>query len=242
MAQQQNARYDMHISGVGKAAGGQYGNMQIDGMGKVNGDIDCLACEVNGTSHFYGAVIAESIRISGTGTVDGEAKAGSILVEGFSTFKKDVSCKSIAVNGRGVLEGNLTAETVEIGGSAKIKGDLESETIRVQGGFSIGGFLNAGELDITLQHVSQAKDIGVEKITVKKGGRRRFFEQITPVLASRLEANVIEGDEIYLEYTHANTVRGNRVTIGPGCRIKLVEYKEEFKQDPSSQVKKAQQV
>lgn len=35
----------------------------------------------------------------------------------------------------------------------------------------------------------------------------------------------IEGDDIHLELTRARVVRGNNVSIGSGCDIDLVEYK-----------------
>jgi hypothetical protein len=49
---------------------------------------------------------------------------------------------------------------------------------------------------------------------------------------------VIEGDDIYLENTVAEIVRGNSVEIGPGCTIGLVEYANKFSKDKDSTVKK----
>jgi cytoskeletal protein CcmA (bactofilin family) len=53
-----------------------------------------------------------------------------------------------------------------------------------------------------------------------------------------LTSNIIEGDLIYLENTNAKIVRGKNVTIGAGCKIELVEYKESFKKDEKSVVDK----
>ena len=36
----------------------------------------------------------------------------------------------------------------------------------------------------------------------------------------------IEGDDVDLEYTEADVVRGRRVRIGEGCSIGRVEYSE----------------
>ncbi len=52
-----------------------------------------------------------------------------------------------------------------------------------------------------------------------------------------LEAGIIEGDEIFLENTKANVVRGKRVTIGSGCEIERVEFQDEFRVDEKSIVK-----
>ncbi|WP_216828547.1 hypothetical protein [Alkalihalobacterium elongatum] len=45
----------------------------------------------------------------------------------------------------------------------------------------------------------------------------------------RLEANIIEGDNIFLEHTTAKVVRGKNVVIGAHCQIDLVEYSTSFK-------------
>ena len=53
---------------------------------------------------------------------------------------------------------------------------------------------------------------------------------------NELSCNLIEGDNVYLENTIAKTVRGNNVTIGPGCKIELVEYKNNLKMDDEVKV------
>ena len=53
---------------------------------------------------------------------------------------------------------------------------------------------------------------------------------------NELTADVIEGDNVYLENTTARVVRGNNITIGQGCKIEMVEYKEDFKTEGKSEV------
>lgn len=48
---------------------------------------------------------------------------------------------------------------------------------------------------------------------------------------------MIEGDDIYLENTKADIVRGNKVKIGPGCQIGVVEYRDDFTHDSKALVK-----
>ncbi|HIC96284.1 TPA: hypothetical protein EYP12_06635 [Candidatus Bipolaricaulota bacterium] len=52
-----------------------------------------------------------------------------------------------------------------------------------------------------------------------------------------LEAELIEGDEISLEWTRARTVRGKKIEIGEGCEIERVEYSEELRVSPGAEVK-----
>ena len=51
-----------------------------------------------------------------------------------------------------------------------------------------------------------------------------------------LTTDVIEGDDIYLEYTKAKIVRGKDIELGQGCEIGLIEYKDSYKQDEKAVV------
>jgi hypothetical protein len=58
---------------------------------------------------------------------------------------------------------------------------------------------------------------------------------------AKLEAQVIEGDDVHLEDTEARIVRGTRITIGCGCRIGTVEYRETYHADADAVVGEARQ-
>ncbi|MGP3783292.1 hypothetical protein [Paenibacillus sp. 1A_MP2] len=47
---------------------------------------------------------------------------------------------------------------------------------------------------------------------------------------------MIEGDDIELEYTEAEVVRGDKIKIGPGCRIGTVEYRSSLQIHTLSEV------
>ena len=90
-------------------------------------------------------------------------------------------------------------------GSLTIGGDVEAERFEVDGSFRVSGPLNADEIAIELDGGrSTAQEIGGSKITVR---RKR----------GHLEVQSVEGDEIYLEATEAQTIRGKRVKLGEGC-------------------------
>ena len=38
----------------------------------------------------------------------------------------------------------------------------------------------------------------------------------------------MEGEDIYIESTTAEVVRGNNVTIGPRCNIEILAYKDKI--------------
>jgi len=83
---------------------------------------------------------------------------------------------------------------------------------------------------------SAAKEIGGERIDVRRGGWREkgiLLDGLVKLFAgggtAALETKQIEGDEVSLEDTEAEVVRGKKVEIGPGCRIGRVEYSESLK-------------
>jgi len=59
---------------------------------------------------------------------------------------------------------------------------------------------------------------------------------IMPGGHNELKVDIIEGDDVYLENTIAKIVRGDNINLGPGCKIELVEYKNNFKQDKAAEV------
>ena len=60
--------------------------------------------------------------------------------------------------------------------------------------------------------------------------------------SSDFSTESIEGDEVYLEYTRTKVVRGNNVSIGPGCEVELVEYKNNFQQAKGAAVKDSKKI
>jgi hypothetical protein len=111
--------------------------------------------------------------------------------------------------------------------------------VRSKGAFDIKGMLNAGVIEIDLNGRSTAREIGGERIVVTKGLGSRLEELLRFVFLhpGALTVDVIEGDEVQLEQVIAKVVRGNRVVIGPGCEIDLVEHKGDYRKADGATVK-----
>ncbi|WP_438348878.1 polymer-forming cytoskeletal protein [Paenibacillus sp. FA6] len=233
---EQQPRNDLNISGIGRTGGGCYKNVRIDGVGKVGGDIDCLKFICNGTVGIEGSLHAESMNINGTAKVEGAVTLDEMVIGGMATFKDEVHCRSVAINGRASMDKSLKSDRVEVGGTLKAKGDVQCEAFSVKGQFTIDGLLNADQVDIKLNLPCSAHEIGGEHIVVRKWKNLRFWEQLQFGFSARLKAHMIEGDQVDLEHTEADTVRGNDVSIGPGCTIRLVEYKNTIHRDPEAKI------
>jgi cytoskeletal protein CcmA (bactofilin family) len=213
---------DLKINGSGSAAGGRYTSVFIKGNGRIEGDLDCVYLEINGQCN-----------------MNGNVKAGSVKVHGISSIKGNLETEKAKIHGTTDIEGNLSVEKAETYGSISVDGDCNAEVFKIEGTFEIEGLLNAGELELSLYGPSSAREIGGEKITVKRKGKYDLWgikSLIMPGVNKELTVDIIEGDDIYLENTIAKVVRGNNITIGSGCKIDLVEYKDNFKQNEESDV------
>ncbi|MBE9916620.1 polymer-forming cytoskeletal protein [Paenibacillus donghaensis] len=237
------SKSDLRISGIGKSQGGSYSHVRTDGMAKIKGDTSCISLDSNGTMSIEGALQSESVTVNGTATVEGHVNTNRMVLDGMATLKEQVVCTELlTVNGRLSVGRGLIGEKVEIFGNLKTREDVGCEVFSVFGGFSIDGLLNAGLVDIKLNMPCRVQEIGGDTITVRRAKKYSVIEQFVPALSARLHAHTIEGDEVDLEYTDAEIVRGNNVRIGEGCKIGRVEYKQQLQRDADAQIGSAHQL
>ncbi len=252
------SKADLKIYGEGSSSGGKYNAVSIMGEGRIDGDVDCVKFKINGEGTLDGDLkAANSVSIMGEGQLGGDVDCANLKIYGEGELGGNLkAADTVNIKGEAEIKGSLKAKNVKIYGeieagsemfadNAKIKGiintggDCNAEMFTLEGGFTIDGLLNADILKINPYWPCKAHEIGGSEITVKKGGKLSFLGLKNMVMAgenNQLTADVIEGDDIYLENTTAKVVRGNNVTIGSGCKIELVEYKENFKQDEKSEI------
>lgn len=232
---------DLKINGVGHASGGAYREIQAEGIATLNGDITCEKLTADGTLKIKGTIHADEFSLNGTGSSDGLLEGGKFELDGMFKVGNDVRCNSLHVQGMLRSKGAVVGETAKVDGALKLDGNAEFETAEVDGQLQVGGMLNAGTLKLDLEGPCHAKEIGGEQIVVRQRKGKRLLDYISPLWASRLTADVIEGDDIRLEGTKAEVVRGNSVVIGPDCEIGRVEYKEHYEVSPQASVGHAEQ-
>jgi len=205
---------DLIINGVSNAAGGTYDRVTIDGVGKVKGNLTSNVFKGNGTLRIKGDLSARDLNCNGTMNVKGNLR--------FDTMKAD---------GMFEVVGGLRGEHCILNGFIKVRGNCEVEDLNGEGGFTIDGLLSAGHVDFQLHGSGKVREIGVESILIRQaniGVWSKLWSGIFPQFKPELRAGIIEGDLIDLEYATADIVRGNKVIIGQGCSIGLVEYRSEL--------------
>lgn len=197
---------NLKLVGTTSASGGRFGNVKITGEASLTGDVECRSLSCTGTADLRGSLTADTFKLTGECKVGGDMRSGRISAVG------DIE-----------IAGELHGDRVKLTGDVRVRGNGEAESIQVRGGLTVEGLLNAETIELRMLGPCRAKEIGGGAISVKRS-RTSVFKMFTRGNAV-LQADLIEGDILELEHTRAAVVRGNRVTLGPGCEIGRVEYR-----------------
>ncbi|AWB46203.1 hypothetical protein DCC85_19910 [Paenibacillus sp. CAA11] len=195
----------LKITGSGSASGGVYKNIKVMGDAVIQGDVICDLMKLMGDMEIKGSLNAEDIKVM-----------GDLMIVPWP-----IPENAAEQMGQHPL---LKGESVKITGELEVLGDCHAEDLRVRGSLQISGMLSGEEIDIRLHGISKVREIGGSHITVKS---RSSVPLVDMVSSGRreLKSELIEGDKVYLENTEAAVVRGGHVSLGPGCRVDLVEYR-----------------
>ncbi|KAB2333254.1 cytoplasmic protein [Cytobacillus depressus] len=226
-------KQNLVINGSGSYGGGAYHKIKIHGEGTITADFHCDTFKTYGTSSALKSGEARKFTIFGETVIHGNLTCEEMKIFGTANVGGSAIIEKASVFGTLDVGESFQGEEANIKGSLSVKGDTEFEKFNSTGNFHIGGLLNADSIQISLRFdTSKADEMGGNKITVKKKSAIfPFFKG-----EGTLEARMIEGDEISLENTKADIVRGRTVVIGTGCDIKLVEYESKLTVDKDSTI------
>ncbi len=231
------------ISGSGRIEGGTYGTVKIAGSGRVVGDLTAEEFKAAGSAKVEGNLRAQKFEAAGSFRCEGDLEVEEGEAVGSCKVLGRIKAKELklagAIHAKSIAGGYLRA-----GGALSVEENVEVDTFRLTGAFEVGGLLSADRVEVELEGRASAREIGGEKILVR-AGQKSLGGLITSALSllfgqssvKELTAEVIEGDEMELEATQAQLVRGGKVKIGPGCRIERVEYTESLEVAPGAVVK-----
>ena len=198
------------LNGRTTAPGGTFEEVSIDGLPTIVGDLSCDMMKADGVG-----------KLRGNLTVKGKAD-----IDGVFNVYGNMDVEDLDLDGTFKVFGDLNAERMEVEGLLKVSRNVTAENIKLTGFVSIKETLNAGSLDITFYNSPNVKEVVGGRIYIRRGSTTRRFR-----------AELIEGDEISIEWSIAGTVRGDSVTIGEGCKIGRVEYRSDLDIHPKAVVK-----
>lgn len=240
---------NLKISGSGSAGGGRFNVVAISGSGKITGDLDCTKFRISGSGKVDGSITTTDFGISGSGKVTKDLKCAKGKISGSGKIEGSVYGGSFSISGSGTVDGSFKGDELVINGSGKIGGKISGIKVRLLGAIKVGegiegdiidirgslrtkGMVNGDQVNIEVGGITEIEEIGATKVTVVKTiqGIGPFSRFILNLFRERdydcLKVKVIEADEIYLENTVADVVRGNKIIIGQGCKINKIEYSE----------------
>ncbi len=258
---------DIEITAVGSFEPGDYGNIEIDGVGKCPGPFSVRELEVNGVLNAQGAVRCDEGEINGCLECGGRLDAGELEingavkaadgagietadVSGALTVTGKLECSSVTCDGAIKVSEDMTAATIEVDGALNVKGGVFADSITVDGVLNAGGQVSADHVRVE-GSISAAEVVGDEVvigqqgrlftglgITITVGGKKISVGSDSGRWEQKTSAiGLIEATTIALEGVTAQTVNGTDVTIGPGCVIENLDCNGILRIDPSAQVK-----
>ncbi len=242
---------DLRISGSGSAGGGRYNVVSISGSGKIVGDLNCEKFRISGSGRVDGSITTNDFgisgsgrvtkdlkcvrgSISGSGKVEGSIYGGTFTISGSGTVEGNFKGDEFIINGSGKVGGRISGTSVKLYGAVNVGQGIEGDIIDIRGSLRTNNMVNGDQVNIEVGGRTEIEEIGATKVTVSKGiqGRGLVSRFILKLFGGReydyLVAKTIEADEIYLENTIADVVRGDKIIIGEGCKIKKIEYSDSF--------------
>lgn len=249
---------DMSINGSGSSGGGKFDKVEINGNGKLHGDVECEEFKCSGNGKINGNLMAEKVRIDGNCKFNGKLSGEEIVVNGTAKANGHTKVENLDVNGRFVVCDDMQAKNVNVEGECRTFGSVEASNVKVNGFLSVGkgcecetfegngkfkisGLLSAEKIDIKLFWDSRVKEIGGHTVVIER--LDKFVAKvISKFIKVRFHVETIEADDINISYTKAKVVRGKNVILGDGCEVDLVEYTETFLPGANAKFGRAERV
>ena len=174
--------------------------------------------------------IYNNIRIAGACNIVGKIDANLLKISGSCNSNENIKSEEIKVYS--------SFENIEVYGELKTLGNFEGNSFYGYGRVDIEGLLSADKVEIIIHDNSEIKEIGGENISIKNNTSKKLFGILfNQTKKGYVRCNLIEGDNIYLENTICDIIRGENITIGKGCTIGTIEYSNNLTVDKESIVR-----
>ncbi|WP_133430518.1 hypothetical protein [Macrococcus hajekii] len=199
---------------------------------------------------FTSSVEANELNVRESATIEGRLNAPYITNSGVLSIHSTLETQELVndkkgrlfveenvigskVSNEGLIElkKDLKAEHIESSGEIISSGRIEGQTLSFEGSFKVKD-IRAERLDFILTDDCEASSITANDIKVDAKRQALIFKDNDHLL----KVDHIDGGTIYLENVIAELVRGDEVTIGPNCTIKILEYTKDYKLDNRSDV------
>jgi len=225
------------------------GRVTVPGLGEVKAsgraEIGPDKIHTGGSCVLPGGIRVRYLDASGSLTIEGSAEAETMTLSGSASVRGGVKFTQLSKSGSLRVEGDAEGETMEVSGSTTVEGRVKvrdlyssgsisakkgiesSGHVKVKGCVRAGG-VKAGRFELIMSNsVSRIKGgVGADYIRVEPKGWGDEGELIT---------DWVKGVEVHIENVECDTVSGDNVYIGDGCRVNgKVTYAHEIRVSPSA--------
>ncbi|AIY83121.1 MAG: hypothetical protein KIB43_04110 [Clostridium baratii] len=230
---------DIKILGDGVIPEGIYNNIRIAGACNIVGKIDANLLKISGSCNSNENIKSEEIKVYGAFSSKGEVFCNNrFIVNGEASILKGDFNGLVKVRGELNIKEYSSFENIEVYGELKTLGNFEGNSFYGYGRVDIEGLLSADKVEIIIHDNSEIKEIGGENISIKNNTSKKLFGILfNQTKKGYVRCNLIEGDNIYLENTICDIIRGENITIGKGCTIGTIEYSNNLTVDKESIVR-----
>lgn len=219
------------VSGRAVVAGGQYDEVRGSGSIRFDGALGAQRVHASGSVSGHGSLETDLLETSGSLVVDGDLRVGDMKSSGSVDVSGDIEVRGLGkTSGALRIGGRLTGKNAAGSGGLRIGSEVALDQLSWSGAVHCPGLVSADAVDLQMAGESQIGELAGSSITVRPGVGWRFGRP------PRLLVGEVSGDDIRLENTVAQVVRGDRVTIGPRCQIERLEYREQLEVSPEATV------
>lgn len=209
---------NIRIMGEGTIGKGNFRKISVMGEGELLEDFSAEKLNVYGEAEIKRFFEIKKVRVMGELEARSNGKITEELsVYGEARFDKEIEINLLSIKGEVNIKENLKVKRTNILGGLNVDGNCDADQFNCKGEAVIKGLLNCDKANIELFGFSRINEIGGEIIKVKRG------KKIIKGRRGNLKATLIEADEIEIENTECDVIRGNNIIIGKGCCIKRVE-------------------
>lgn len=244
MSDMQNVK----VFGEGTLGEGVYNKINIFGEASSIGNIECENLKVLGDLDLKGTLkVNNKFDVMGSVNLEKEGVINTLKIMGeLKTIERIEVTEILKVIGEFNLKGYMKLKDGKILGEVTSEDSIEFDNLKVtgeltcyncqgneitsQGRLNIANLLSADKIMVEPSWNSDINEIGGSEIIIKKSKNKNWNRN------GRLTSKLIEGDNIILQNTICDIVRGENIIILDNCEIKRVEYKNKLEIDKKSNV------
>ena len=242
------------VNGVGSFGDVDCETFSVDGTCSVAGDVLADRVVVNGAAQVGGRVDAHDLDSDGSLTVGDVFHVDVVHLEGATEVGGNLDAHEVAADGATEVLGSLVAAEARFDGTVSVGGPTDVTTLSVDGvgrfddvnagAFAVDGALEASDVAADSFSLDVHDDSAVDAVTATEVRVTRgdddpsVPERFVGSAAGTFTVDTVEGGTVELDATDAETVVGERVTLGPDADVAVV-YTDDLDAHPSAAVGEA---